>query len=401
LIFELFKESLRSIMSNKTRTFLSMLGITIGVAAVIAVVSLGQGASESVKKRISSLGSNIIFITPGRIGGAGGRLAQAVGNVLNEEDVRKMKQFCYSLSNITPVLQKQSVILFEEKNTIATVMGVYPSIFDMMELKVEKGRPFLESDEGKRVIVLGEKIAEDLFEGEDPVGQKVYIITSTGKQSFTVIGVLKKSGQLLFFNPDNAVFLPFKTAQYRIFHTKKVSLIVAKTISQDLTDTAVSEIDDYLYKKFKDENMYNIVSQEAILSTLNETMAILNLTLGGIAGISLLVGGIGIMNIMLVSVTERTREIGIKKAIGATNSSILLQFLMESIIITLIAGIVGILLGALIANFVGRMVNISVLITPSVIMIAMGVSTGVGLFFGVYPAYKASKLDPVDALRYE
>jgi len=388
-------------MSNKTRTFLSMLGITIGVAAVIAVVSLGQGTSESVRERKSSLGSNIIFIKPGRVGGTGGRIAPAVGDVLNEEDVKKMKQLCFTLSDITPVLQRQSVILFEEKNTIATIMGVYPSIFDMMDLKVKEGRPFFESDEGKRVIVLGEKVAEDLFEGVNPVGQKVYVITPTGKQGFTVIGVLEKSGQLLFFNPDNAVFLPFKTAQYRIFHTKKVSLIVAKTVSQDLTDTAVLEIDDYLYKKFRDENMYNIVSQEAILSTLNETMTILNLTLGGIAGISLLVGGIGIMNIMLVSVTERTREIGIRKALGATNSSILLQFLMESTIITLIAGIIGISLGALIADLVGKTVNLPVLITPEVVMLAIGVSTGVGLFFGVYPAYKASKLNPVDALRYE
>lgn len=402
MIFELFKTAVSSIFANKLRTFLSVLGITIGVAAVIAVVSLGQGASESVRERISSLGSNIIMITPGRVGGAGGRIATALGDILYVDDVENIARFCPSVSAVTPVLDQRLNVQYSGSNTFTTVMGVYPSVFQMLDLEIEEGRELTEYDEGKRVCIIGSQVKEDLFGEESPLGKTIYVITSAGsKQRMTVIGVLKPAGQLLMFRPDDAIMLPFSTAKNRIFHTDRLSLIVAQSASEGSTDQAIEEIDSYLFSRFKDENKYNIISQEAILSTVNETMSILSLTLGGIAAISLLVGGIGIMNIMLVSVTERTREIGIRKALGATNASILMQFLIEAIVITFAGGIVGIILGVLAGRFVGNMLNLNATITPFVVLIAVGVSTAVGLFFGVFPAYKASKLNPVDALRYE
>jgi len=401
MIYELFKAAISSVFANKLRTFLSVLGITIGVAAVIAVVSLGQGAGESVRERISSLGSNIVMITPGRVGGTGGRVAEALGDILSEDDVESIARFCPSVTSVTPVLQRQLNLQYGSTNTVSTVMGVYPNVFQMLELEIDRGRALTEYDEGKRVCIIGSQVKEDLFGDEDPIGKTIYVVTSAGRQRMTVVGTLKPAGQLLMFRPDNAVILPFNTAKNRIFHTERLSLIMVQVASENLTDQAITEIDAYLFSRFKDEEKYNIISQEAILSTVNETVNILNLTLGGIAGISLLVGGIGIMNIMLVSVTERTREIGIRKAIGATNGSILAQFLIESVVVTIVGGIVGIVLGIVVGRFVGKMMNLNIAVTPTVILIAVGVSTAVGLFFGVFPAYKASKLNPVDALRYE
>lgn len=401
MIYELFKTAISSIFANKLRTFLSVLGITIGIAAVIAVVSLGQGAGKSVQEKISSLGSNIVMITPGKVGGTGGKIAEALGDILSEDDVENIAQFCPSVDSVTPVLQRQLNLQYGSANTLSTVIGVYPNVFQMLDLEIDRGRTLTWYDEGKRVCVIGNEVKEALFGDDDPIGKTIYVVTPVGKQRMTVVGTLEPAGQLLMFRPDNAVILPFNTAKNRIFHTERLSLIMAQVASEDLTDQVIAEIDAYLFSQFKDEEKYKIISQEAILSTVNETVNILNLTLGGIAGISLLVGGIGIMNIMLVSVTERTREIGIRKAIGATNSSILAQFLIESVVITIVGGIIGIVLGIVVGRFVGKMVNLNIAITPMVILIAVGVSTAVGLFFGVFPAYKASKLNPVGALRYE
>ncbi len=400
MIFEMLKSAIRSILSNKTRTFLSVLGITIGIAAVIAVVALGEGAGSSIKKNISSLGSNILMIMPGKTAGKG-RLAQAVGDVFTEEDADKLLAYSTSLDGVTPILTMQMNVQAGAINTIANLVGAKSDIWSILQINVMEGRLTLPSDESKSVCVIGQKLKEDLFGDEPAIGRSISILTPVGKRTFTIVGVLEPAGQLLFFRPDEAVIVPFKTAKLRIFHTKKVSLILAKVREPELTQIAMQEIDDYFFKKFHSEDRYSIISQEYILQTLNESLTILNLVLGGIAGISLLVGGIGIMNIMLVSVIERTREIGIRKALGATRSSILLQFILEAVIVTLTGGIFGIILGAIAGKIISGFINIPFILSPNVILIATGISMAIGLFFGVFPAHKASKLDPVEALRYE
>jgi len=400
MILEMLRSALRSILSNKTRTFLSVLGITIGIAAVIAVVSLGEGAGSSIKEKISSLGSNILMIMPGKTMG-GGKLAQAVGDVFTEDDADKLSQYTTSLEGITPILMRQMNIQAGAVNTLVSVVGAKSDIWSILQIDASEGRLTTPFDENKRVCVIGEKVKEELFGDEPALGRTISILTPVGKRDFTVIGILKPAGQLFFFRPDEAVIIPFKSAKLRIFHSKKVSLIIAKVKTPELTQIAIQEIDSYFYKKFRSEDMYTIVSQEYILQTLNESLMILNLVLGGIAAISLLVGGIGIMNIMLVSVIERTREIGIRKALGATKSSILLQFLLEAVIVTLTGGIFGIALGTIAGKVISSFINIPFILSPSVILIATGTSVAIGLFFGVFPAHKASKLDPVEALRYE
>jgi putative ABC transport system permease protein len=216
-----------------------------------------------------------------------------------------------------------------------------------------------------------------------------------------VIGVLEKSGNLLFLNPDRSILVPFASAENRLFRRKNVSMIVAQAISENMASQAVSEIDSVLFEKFQNEDRYRIVSQDALLETINQTMAMLSFMLGSIAGISLLVGGIGIMNIMLVTVTERTREIGVRKAIGASRRHILLQFLLESIVLTFVAGLLGIAAGFGLSRIIASIGSIQTTVTPTVVLIAVSVSVMVGLFFGVWPAMRASKLDPVEALRYE
>ncbi|WP_245530573.1 ABC transporter permease [Pseudothermotoga thermarum] len=399
----MFREAIRSIFANKLRSFLSMLGIVIGVAAVIAVVSVAEGTRQAIKENIIAIGSNVIMITPGFAGGRAGQTAVALSDLLTKDDAKEIAASCPSLSYVTPVHQGNFTIQYGRQNTMATVLAVEPSFFKMLKLNLAEGEFFTDEENlaARRVAVIGSDVANNLFPEGDAIGKTIRISSQRIRQTYTVIGVLEKSGNLLFLNPDRSVIVPFASADQRLFPRRYVSSIIAQASSEQLAQQAVSEIDSVLYSKFLDENKYRIISQEAMLQTLNQTMQLLAFMLGSIAGISLLVGGIGIMNIMLVSVAERTKEIGIRKAIGATNLHILLQFLIESSTLTTTAGGIGIAVGILISRFIAKLGSLRTAVTPGVILIAVSISIAVGIFFGVFPARRASKLNPVEALRYE
>lgn len=402
-MLDMLKEALRSIAHNKLRTALSMIGIIIGVAAVIGVVSVAEGTSRSIRQSLTSIGSNLILVSPGFTRGVGGRTATALTEILEKEDADRISQLCPSVKYVTPVQQGNFIVQYERQNSMATVMAARSVLFDMINVKLVQGEFFDESDEKakRRVAVIGREVADELFPNGDAIGQTIRITSGSIRQTYVVIGVLEKSGNLLFLNPDRSILVPFASAENRLFRRKNVSMIVAQAISENMANQAVSEIDSVLFEKFQSEERYRIVSQDALLETVNQTMAMLSFMLGSIAGISLLVGGIGIMNIMLVTVTERTREIGVRKAIGASRRHILLQFLLESVVLTLVAGLLGIAAGFGLSRLIASIGSIQTAVTPTVVLIAVSVSIMVGLFFGVWPAMRASKLDPVEALRYE
>jgi len=407
---EIVIESIRSLLSNKLRTFLSMLGIIIGVTAVITVVSVGQGTAENVTSRIASLGSNVIMVFPGISKGTG-RTAVQLSDVLKVSDVEAIQQMCPNVARAAPLLQRTINIGYKSQNTIVTLLASTPDIFDILNLRVSAGRRLTIKDEGnfESVVVLGYNVAQELFGDEDPLNKNIYISLSiknhTFKKMFKVVGILRKEGSKLIYRPDDSIIIPFSSGDKRIFYSQgRISAILASADAPGNSQLAMIQMDQVLYNRFGTADRYKFLSQESIMQTLQETTAILSFFLGSIAAISLIVGGIGIMNIMLVSVTERTREIGVKLAIGATRRRILWEFIFESILITFIAGVIGIILGIIFSNlieFLARGMSLKTVVTWQSVLIAFGASTLIGLFFGIYPASKASKLDPVEALRYE
>ena len=386
---ESIKMALDGMLTNKLRTFLTLLGIIIGVGAVIAMVSLGFGVKEQIKSNISSLGSNLLIVMSAR---------------LTAEDAEAIEKQIDGIAHVAPAVSRSYQLVAGNQNWTTSVEGTTPNILDIRNYQLEDGRNLNQRDitSRDRVCVIGQTIVDNLFPDGDAVGKTVRI----NKAPFKVVGVLQTKGQSSSGqDQDDVVFIPLTTAQNRMMGITYISRITIQAENENVVDQVQADVEALLRVRHKiqdDEyDDFTVRNLAALMDTMMETANTITMLLGCIAAISLLVGGIGIMNIMLVSVTERTREIGIRKALGATYDNILLQFLIEAMVIGIVGGTLGVLLGVgasyAISYFAGWMTIISV----PVILIAVLFSVGIGLFFGIYPARKAALLDPIEALRYE
>ena len=417
IFFATVQVALRAMFANKMRSILTALGIIIGVGAVIALVSIGRGVNASITERIQSLGSNLLFIRPGSFqqggvaSGAGERPTLTYGDALALSD----QVAAPAISAVVPESSSRAQIVVGTQNVSTQVIGTTPDYQEVRNHPAEIGE-FISNedmDSRARVMVLGWTVAEDLFGGTNPVGREVRVsMFGQRGEPFTVIGILEEKGGTGFGNQDDRVIIPITTLQYRLFPDRasngefKVSTIYAQAINEESTDAAIEQIGMILRQRHRvTEDDFTISNQQEVLGALNDATAAFTLFLGGIAAISLLVGGIGIMNIMLVSVTERTREIGIRKALGAKRRDILVQFLVESITVSVIGGLIGIGLGVGVSRLFGQIPignsQISALVAGDAVLLAFSVALAVGLFFGIYPAVRAASLNPIDALRYE
>lgn len=390
-----------SILSSKLRSLLTMLGIIIGVAAVIALMSIGYGVRSDIESNISSLGSNLLTVQPGTSRKPGVRPAAGSMETLTYKDYLAVKQLP-NIAASSPMVRTSYVVVYGNKNWTTQVYGVTADYKDVASLNVAEGRYWTNQEfEGReRVAVIGKTIATNLFGEEDPLGKKIRI----NNNPFTVIGVLEAKGYS-FQDQDDRILAPFSTVQERMMGITYVNSIALTTVSSDVMQQAETDITNLLRTRHRiaagAENDFSINNSQDILETMEKTTASLTIFLGSIAAISLIVGGIGIMNIMLVSVTERTKEIGIRKALGATYHMIVIQFLIEAVTISIAGGLIGIVLGIAIAKAIPLVVSMSTVITAAPIIGSFLFSVAIGLIFGLYPAQKAARLNPIDALHYE
>ncbi len=400
IISELAKVALRSLVINKLRSFLSMLGIIIGVTAVIAIISIGQGATEMVQETISSLGSGLVTISPGFRGGWGGRAARTASGIFTLELGEELKNKSPDVDELVPSIQSGGLLKYGENSYQASIVATASGYENIFNHTIAEGRFLIaeDVDNYRKVVVLGSTVVKELFGNENPLGKKIIVQMGQRRFIFEVVGVLESKGQVMWFNFDNQVYIPVTTMMKRMTGSKYVN-----SYSAQATDSkeAIKQVEFLLAKKLEDPDLYNVTSQEEILETIQQVSSTMILMLAGIAGISLLVGGIGIMNIMLVSVTERTREIGIRKALGAKKKDILIQFLIEALVMSLVGGAVGLILGWAVSVLVSRYGGWTPTLSMFSVVIGIGFSSAVGLIFGIYPAMKAAKLNPVEALRYE
>lgn len=393
---ELFALSIGAIRVNKLRSALTALGIIIGVAAVILLISIGSGLQQYVTKQFENLGTNSIFIVPGKFQfTSGGGPPQSVNKLTFLVVERLEKNKGNLITDVAPFIEITITASNRNKNKITTLEGTKPGYFESLGFTPEKGRTFNAADNsaGRKVAVIGQTIAKELYGVQNPIGKKI----SLSKKSFTVIGVLKAQGNVGGIDVDNIVAIPINSARV-LTGTDQVNSVLVKTVSVQAIPQAKARIERIMLRTLSEDD-FSIISQEQLLSSILSILGILTFALGGIAAISLVVGGVGISNIMLVSVTERTREIGLRKAIGARPRDILYQFLIEAVILSLFGGMIGILIG-----YIGSLA-ISIFLQTAVplwaVILGLSFSTVVGIVFGVAPAIRASRLDPIVALRHE
>lgn len=401
----LFKIALRALANNKLRAFLTMLGIIIGVASVIAMLAIGQGSKKSIQQQISEMGSNMIMIHPGAEMRGGVRQDPSAMQTLKLENYEKLSEECTYLSGISPNVSSSGQLVAGANNYPSSVSGVSMDYLTIRQLTVEQGEMFTANDirTAAKVCVIGKTIVDNLFpDGSDPIGK----VIRCNQIPFRVIGVLKSKGyNSMGMDQDDVVLAPYSTVMKRLLAQTYLSGIFASALTEDMTDEAVDEITTILRREHKlketDDDDFTIRTQQELSSMLNTTTDLMTTLLACIAGISLVVGGIGIMNIMYVSVTERTREIGLRMSVGARGVDILSQFLIEAILISITGGLIGVIIGCGASFMIKTIAHWPVFIQPWSVLLSFLVCTVTGVFFGWYPAKKAADLDPIDALRYE
>ncbi len=401
----LFKIAFRALANNKLRAFLTMLGIIIGVASVIAMLAIGQGSKRSIQKQISEMGSNMIMIHPGAEMRGGVRQDPSSMQTLKLENYETLCDECMYLSAISPNVSASGQLISGSNNYPSSVSGVSIGYLTIRQLTVEQGEMFTEEDirTAAKVCVIGKTIVDNLFpDGQDPIGK----IIRCNQVPLRVVGVLKSKGyNSMGMDQDDVVLSPYTTVMKRLLAQTYLSGIFASALTEDMTEEAVDEITNILRREHKlketDDDDFTIRTQQELSSMLNTTTDLMTTLLACIAGISLVVGGIGIMNIMYVSVTERTREIGLRMSVGARGIDILSQFLIESILISITGGLIGVILGCGASFIIKSVAHWPVFIQPWSVLLSFAVCTFTGVFFGWYPAKKAADLDPIEALRYE
>jgi len=404
-IKNLLKIAVRALVRNKLRAFLTMLGIIIGVASVIAMLAIGEGAKRNIRDEMSSMGTNLIMIMPNMQQRGGVSLGASSSIVLKMTDVDALRNEATALSEVSPQVVASGQIIYGNQNTQTSVYGVSEEYLSIRKLTIESGRIFNSNElrSMSKVCIVGQTVVENLFgEGSDPVGLSIRI----KNLPFQIIGVLKDKGESgMGQDQDDLILAPYTTVQRRLAAIDYINGIYASAVTEEKSAQAIEEVTEILRRTHKlkesEEDDFRVMSQSELMETVSSITDIMTYLLGAIAGISLLVGGIGIMNIMFVSVTERTREIGLRMSIGGRGQDILRQFLVESIILSILGGALGVIFGYLIAKGAGSLMDSPTVITSQSVILAFAVCFAIGVFFGWYPARKAASLNPIDALRYE
>jgi putative ABC transport system permease protein len=401
LFWTIVKVALKSLFANKLRSFLAMLGIIIGVAAVISMLSLGAGAQRQVMDRFAEMGTNLLILRPGQRRRHGVRVGEYQNLTL--EDAEALVEQVPSIHQLSPVVRGSAQLKYYNNNRRSSVIGAAITYFPIRNFEVEKGRPFteVEAERMARVAVIGTTTVEELFKTESPLEQTIKV----NGINFKVVGVLKSKGDQGWFSPDDQIIIPYATAMKQLLGTDRLREIDIQVVEGYDQTKAQEEISAIMRRRHRIEpgkdDDFNIFNQAELIETVTDVTKTFTILLGGIAGISMLVGGIGIMNIMLVTVTERTREIGVRKAIGAKDRDILSQFLIEAVIMSGLGGVIGVIAGTGGAKFVESTMEFETVVELSGVLMALSFSAAIGIFFGFYPARRAAKLDPIEALRYE